>query len=83
MAAHIVAAGRTAAAHTVAAGRTAAAHTVAEAAHIAVVPAHIAEAVHIVVVAAHTAIAALDNSPEVADLVVAHTIVAAGWDHSS
>ncbi len=43
----------------------------------------VAAAVHIAVVAAHTAIAALHNSPEVADLVVAHTIVAADWDHSS
>ncbi len=48
------------------------------------VPDHtVAAAAHIAVEAAHTAIAALDNSPEVADLVVAHTIVAAGWDHSS
>src|SRR5438270_321298 len=78
VAAHIVVVDHTAVAHIVAADHTAAAHTVVATAHIAVVPVHIAEAVHTVAVAAHTAIAALDNSPEVADLVVAHTIVAAG-----
>ena len=72
------------AAHIVVVNHTAVAHIVAGAVHIVVVPVHtVAAAVHIVVVAAHIAIGALDNSPEVADLVVAHTIVAAGWDHSS
>ena len=72
------------AAHIVVADRTAVAHIVVAAVHIAVVPVHtVAAAVHIAVVAAHTAIAALHNSPEVADLVVAHMIVAADWDHSS
>ena len=72
------------AAHIVVVNHTAVAHIVAAAVHTAVVPVHtVAGAVHIVVVAAHIAIGALDNSPEVADLVVAHTIVAAGWDHSS
>ena len=74
VAAHIAAVDHIAVAHIVAVDRIAAAHTVAVD-RIAVA--------HIAVVADHTLIAALHNNLVVAHMVVAHTTVVAGWDHSS
>ena len=76
---------RTVAAHIAVVDQTGVVHIVAvdriAAAHIAVVD-RIAVA-HIAVVADHTLIAALHNNLVVAHMVVAHTTVVAGWDHSS